>query len=396
MRGPRHRPRQRSPFLDLPFEIRSQIYKIALVSPFPIDLSPTDYITTPEEFARDPETQRRYEAYKPDTTKLRARMRHLYSGVKLVFRIQSDLLYVRKHLATGLLGTCTQIYREAADYFWCSNLWRFSGDQNWVTLYRFLLTIGPAARSRIKRLDVVATHARPISPPFASYVQWQMKNHPKLHMTKIWYYDCCDYLRDCTDPVYAMLMREKSLGELNFLVPSGYQFQFPEWMEETPQLGFSPRVSLVVEAGGIILASDEDLVAGWDILVLPGSDVGDIMDNRSQFWTKTPGKEQLWKCNLDYLTGVSHLFENEEVSIHANGGRTHIPGKGQKVERSLQAFGPCMIVVEDVDCDCWKCRPPWYYRTHEPIGTRYRSLVDVRDDVLLDWTLGFDLWGPGD
>lgn len=391
MRAPRHRPRQRSPFLDLPSEIRNQIYKTALVSPSPVDLSPTKYMTTPEEFANDSETQRRYEAYKHNDKESYAELVPYNSESEIIFRIQSDLLHVRKHLATGLLGTCTQVYNEAANYFWGSNIWRFSGDEDWVGLYRFLLTIGPAARSRIHRLDVVATYATPAVQPLANYNNWQTKNHPKLHMAKLWFHSCRRYWPDCTDFVYELLVQEKSLRELNLLVPWDYKFKAPDGNENVAPLGFLPKVKLVVEAGGLLYGRNRIAIAGWDLLGLPGSLLGDTIDDGLQFWAKTTRKEQIWNSNLDYLTGVSQLFESEEISIHANGGRAHIPRKCQKVKRTLQAFGPCVIVLEDVDCACWRCHAPWYHESHAAIGTRYKSLVDVRDLEMLDWLQGFDL-----
>ncbi len=377
MRAPRRRPRQRSTFLDLPPEIRNQIYKIALVSPSPIDLSPTNYMTTPEEFAQDLETQRRYEAYERDDKQ------HNNPRYEIIFRIQSDLLYVRKHLATGLLGTCTQVYNEAANYFWGSNIWRFSGDEDWVELYRFLITIGAAARSRIQRLDVKATYATPAMSPLDRY-HWQLKNHPKLHMARLWEHDSYRYWPECTELVYELLMQEKSLRELNFLVPCGYKVRASLENEDMAPLGFLPKMRMVVEAGGLLYGRPRVFISGWDIRGMPGSDLEDTMDDVSRFWTKTSSKEQFWMSNLDCLAGVRQLFESEEISIHANAGRAHIPRKGQKVRRTLQAFGPCVIVVEDVDCPCWRCHRRWRPTSHGAIGTRYKSLVDVCDAKLLD------------
>ena len=76
--------------------------------------------------------------------------------LKLAFRLQSSLLYVRKRLVIQLLAVCRQIYNEAAAYFWGGNIWRFSHDEEWEVLTRFLLTIGPNARSMIHEIEVTA------------------------------------------------------------------------------------------------------------------------------------------------------------------------------------------------------------------------------------------------
>lgn len=182
-------------------------------------------------------------------------------------------------------------------------------------------------------------------------------------------------------------MQEKSLRELNFLVPCSYKVRASLENEDMAPLGFLPKMRMVVEAGGLLYGRKRVAISGWDILGMPGSDLGDTRDDDSRFWTRISSKEQIWKSNLDCLAGVRQLFESEEISIHANAGRAHIPRKGQKVRRTLQAFGPCVIVVEDVDCDCRRCRRnprPWRHKSHGAIGTRYKSLVDVRDKELLD------------
>lgn len=76
--------------------------------------------------------------------------------IRLAFRLQSSLQYVRQRLAVQLLAVCCQIYDEAARYFWGCNTWRFCDDQEWDVLLRFLLNIGPNARSMIQKLEALA------------------------------------------------------------------------------------------------------------------------------------------------------------------------------------------------------------------------------------------------
>jgi hypothetical protein len=104
---------QDSPFLNLPPEIREQIYYTSLTRITPIDLWPMKY-------TEDPSTE-------------------------TVFRIQEDLDFVRKEMATGLLVTCKQIFYETSTIFWSKNTFRFSGDIYWFGARRFLGQIGPRA-----------------------------------------------------------------------------------------------------------------------------------------------------------------------------------------------------------------------------------------------------------
>lgn len=168
--------------------------------------------------------------------------RYNHRGV-VEFRLQTDLLHVRKELSTGLLGTCVQDYTGAADYFWRNNTWRFSDGDYWRGVYRFLLTIGPRARSRIQSLDVLAPFAwRP--DPYG-HADRRFKNHRKMHRAKIWHDDRPLGL-DRRDQVFALLMEEKSLHSLNRLVPA--QFKLDKLSEDDccwpgfVPLDFLPRI----------------------------------------------------------------------------------------------------------------------------------------------------------
>ena len=90
---------QDSPFLNLPGEIREQIYYASLIRPSPIDLWPLKYTLDP--------------------------------SATHILRLQEDLAFVRKEMATGLFTTCKQIFHEASNIFWSRNAFRFSGDIEW-------------------------------------------------------------------------------------------------------------------------------------------------------------------------------------------------------------------------------------------------------------------------
>ena len=164
---PRSTPRCRikgqlqSPLLRLPGEIRTKIYRYALVRDEPIDLWPHKWTKPNEE-------------EKP-----------LVGGLKV--RHQESLVYVRKEMATGLLGTCRQVYNEAATFFWSDNQFKFSGRSGWQGFLRFYLTIGPQARARIKRIDVHAPiYMRwPVKDADNKDLNGRSKNFPHMHMVKV-------------------------------------------------------------------------------------------------------------------------------------------------------------------------------------------------------------------
>ena len=53
-------------------------------------------------------------------------------------------------------------------------------------------------------------------------------------------------------------------------------------------------------------------------------------------------------CSDDdlHLVGIGQLFEEENISVPANGGKANVREKDQGVTRVLKAFGPCMILSE--------------------------------------------------
>lgn len=150
-----------SPFLRLPSEIRIKIYRYALIRTEPLDLWPHKWTKPHEE--EEPSV----------------------GGLKT--RHQESLEYVRKEMATGLLGTCRQVYNEAVTFFWSDNVFKFSGRSGWQGFLRFYLTIGPQARKRIERVGVHAPiYMRwPVKDADNKDLNGRSKNSPHMHMAKV-------------------------------------------------------------------------------------------------------------------------------------------------------------------------------------------------------------------
>ena len=341
----------------MPPEIRTKIYRLALIRNEPIDLWPHKWTTS--------ENQTHGRAF--------PRFRRRVGGLKI--RHQESLEYVRKEMATGLLGTCTQIFNEASGLFWGGNRFRFSGRSGWQGLLRFLLTIGPEARARIRTLDV---HA-PI------YMRWpekdtdkkdmngRSKNFPKMHMTKIPEEGHLD--RQAVQRVCMLLAQDRALLELNFLIPAAFRNG-----DETTFGGYTldhdndteigrlrlqriesldwVKKTVVVEKDGYLAVKDgpqQIMDQGWDVVCLPGSFIWEKGFNDkigSAYYEKHEVSEKrTWRSparDLDYLEGVKKLFmEAEDVSIHANGGRHERRGRKIKLERELRGFGPCSSLEDE-------------------------------------------------
>lgn len=316
------------------------IYQFALIRNQPIDLWPhlyhgnTDSSSTgelPKEFLENP----------------------------LKIRHQESLTYVRKEMATGLLGTCRQIYCEAAMYFWAQNLFKFSGRSGWQGLLRFLLTIGPAARSRIRRLDVHAPiYMRwPVKDKDGKDLNGRSKNLPKMHMIKIPQENHLDNI--AKQRVCVILEQDRTLEELNFVVPAefrngdGTEFggytedhtMKTEALQRIQTLDFLKK-TVVVEKGGYLAVQNgpnQILQQGWDLVCLPGSFILEL-DGSWDYQKQEVVEPRRWSADVrfdwDRWLGVDRLLANiDEDSQHANGGR-HSSGK-RKVARALKAFGEC-------------------------------------------------------
>lgn len=157
----RIKPQLQSPFLALPSEIRIKIYRYALTRDEPLDLWPHKWTEPREE-------------EKPSV-----------GGLKT--RHQQGLEYVRKEMATGLLGTCRQVYNEAATFFWSDNQFKFSGRSGWQGFLRFYLTIGPQVRQLIQRVGVHAPiYMRwPVKGADNKDLNGRSKNFPHMHMVHV-------------------------------------------------------------------------------------------------------------------------------------------------------------------------------------------------------------------
>ena len=353
----RQRSQLQSPLLRLPPEIRSNIYHLVLVRNEPIDLWPHKWTTSEDQ----------------NQSRTFRRSRRRSGGLKV--RHQDSLEYVRKEMATGLLGTCTQVFNEASGLFWGQNRFRFSGRSGWQGLLRFFLTIGSEARARIRQLDV---HA-PI------YMRWpekdtdkkdmngRSKNFPKLHMAKIPEEGHLD--RQAVQRVCMLLAQDRALEEINFLVPASFRNG-----DETTFGGYTldhdndtevgrlrlqrierldwVKKTVVVEKNGYLAVKDgpqQIMDQGWDVTCLPGSFIwekGAKDKSMTAYYEKHEVSEKrTWRSparDLDYLEGVKNLFmEAEDISVHANGGRHERRGQRIKLERELRGFGPCAFPEDE-------------------------------------------------
>ena len=275
-------------------------------------------------------------------------------------------------MATGLLGTCSQVYNEAAMLFWGDNRFRFSGRSGWQGLLRFFLTIGPQARSRIHRLDVHAPiYMRwPVKDSDNKDLNGRSKNFPKMHMVKIPEEGHLD--RVAIQRVCVLLAQDRSLEEMNFVIPTGFRngdeddyggYQEDHDMDIDSQarllriesLDFV-RKTVVVEKGGYLAVDDgpaQIMAEGWDLVCEPGSfiwekgeeDKGGNTDYKKHEVVET----RTWRSparEWDYLEGVRMLLtQDEDVSVHANGGmhKDWMPPRA----RSLTGFGGCRFIEDD-------------------------------------------------
>lgn len=352
-----HRQRQ-SPFLNLPPEVRNTIYRHVLISPSPIDLWPHLFHT---DLNGNLEWEARISAWSEKSP---------LDNLPFKTRNQASLSYVRKEMATGLLGTCQQVYNEAAMYFWAENLFRFPGRSGWQGLLRFFLTIGPVARARIRRLDV---HA-PI------YMRWpdkngderdlngRSKNFPKMHMDKILPEGHLD--RVAVQRVCAILAQDRTLEEINFIIPAdfrnGDETEYGGYTEDHDGgadsyerlrkisiLDFLKKTVVVEENGylAVTRGAQQIMDEGWDLVCLPGSAIweekgGDASNGyekhevtETRTW-RSPARE--W----DYLLGVNTLFQYPDtMEQHANGGKHK--KSFATLWRDLKGFGECNFIVQD-------------------------------------------------
>ena len=345
-RRPKHQ--LQSPLLALPPELRTKIYRYALIRSDPIDLWPHKWTKsdTPDQ---------------PSPTVLTLKVRY-----------QESLQHVRKEMATGLLGTCSQVYNEAVMLFWGDNRFRFSGRSGWQGLLRFFLTIGPEARSRIRRVDVHAPiYMRwPVKDSDNKDLNGRSKNFPKMHMAKIPEEGHLD--RVAIQRVCVLLAQDRSLEELNFVIPAGFRngdedeyggYQEDHDMDVDSQVRLLKIDSLdfvkkrvVVEKGGYLAVDNgpaQIMAEGWDLVCEPGSfiwekgeeDKGGNTEYKKQELMET----RIWRSparQWDYLNGVKMLLAGEEeLSVFACGGKQK--GRLPPRARSLTAFGGCRFIEDE-------------------------------------------------
>ena len=161
------------------------------------------------------------------------------------------------------------------------------------------------------------------------------------------------------------------MKEINFVIPNGFRngdedgfggYDVDHDMEADSPLRLQRIAALdwikktvVVEDGGYLATDDgprQIMDQGWDLVCLPGSfiwekgttDKGENTDYEKHEVTETrtwcsPDRE------LDYLIGVKELFENEEVSVHANGGKHK--GPHVKMQRFMKGFGGCRFIESE-------------------------------------------------
>jgi hypothetical protein len=374
---------QASPFLELPFEIREQIYYYVLVRPIPIDLWPLKYKQGPPNGP--------------------------------IFRLQEDLLYVRKEMATGLLTTCKQLYDEAGNIFWSRNTFRFSGDIEWFGARRFLGQIGPRALSQIQSLELFAPladahcldtysfHERYRNRILDFYTNArEAKNMPKTHMIKVqkqpWRGNFGDWhgrmilehtvfvLTSNVRYVCHLMDMAKTSLDLKLVLPKGFglnsvdgpfygtsgrymplpeggsywvqdnDLQLPEDLSRLLPL-LTRRLTLVIEAGATLhrLELPEQFTKiGINVLCQPGSF---FRTSPSQRVATELSEVKLWmdpNSKFDYVFGVSTLFdEPEEISVAARGGRATSKSSPRSVSRVLRGFGGCRFVeLNEWNCVC--------------------------------------------
>ena len=345
-RLPRTRSQLQSRFLRLPPEIRNKIYQLALVRDEPLDLWPHKW-TKPEEGATT----------EPSLLKIRH---------------QESLAYVRKEMSPGLLGTCRQVFNEAAMFFWSHNHFRFTGRSGWQGLLRFFLTIGPEARSRIQRVDVHAPiYMRwPVKDSDNKDLNGRSKNFPKMHMVKIPEEGHLD--RQAIQRLCVVLAQDRTMKEINFIIPDGFRngdedtfggYEEDHDMELDSALRLQRlqaldwiKMRVIVEKGGYLAVENgprQIMDEGWDLICEPGSFIwekgSEDKGGNSEYEKHEVTETRTWTApdnDLDYLIGVRELLQEvERDSKHANGGK-HVVAK-KKMERALRGFNGCGFIGSD-------------------------------------------------
>jgi len=381
---------QESPFLNLPGEIREQIYYIALVRLTPIDLWPII-------FEEDEDTGR-------------------------IFRIQKDLEFVRKEMATGLTATCKQIYNEAGNVFWSKNTFRFSGDVFWFGARRFLGTIGPRALAQLQSLELFVPLKRTDWEGYSQnnsrlrgrrgygrqnmlhWIDINAKNRPKMHMVKAraepwtrdysrrrtwrWNWTNTSYnegsksmLTTNVEHVCHLLATATTELDLKFIISREFGVSIPQapphnttfWLSSNrwdPNIDlklpgnlartielFTKSATLVVEAGAALSVELVPHLTSNNLDVL--CEAGATLIQQVPQTMETIEEAKFWKnVATEYynLIGLPELFEEQQRSeVPALGGRTNKNPGPNRTLRILRGFGGCRFH----DRDQWSCAYPW-------------------------------------
>jgi hypothetical protein len=369
---------QDSRFLRLPGEIRTKIYRAALVKPDAIELWPHKFIPEPRN---DPVLEARLGPKKP----------HFNPRVHDTFnpriRDQQDLVFVRKELAIGLLGTCRQLRMEATRIFWSENQFCFSGDFEWTGLRRFLTTVGPEARSMISRLDValpfVLCVTSPIEITSRHYHRNEEKNHPKLRMAKLFAnrrgggrWGLKTYTEGNFAFVKHLLYEEHMLQELRFVVPHGWHIVDASGCQEYElhQLRFAGP-TVVLEDGSQM--DDHEgiqhlIERGFNVRAMPGALI--IAQPTLPTWNLPPRASLMvteiteWRPPAeeedDIIRDISPLYD-EGFCIDAARQARRGSKEDPRLKRELKGFGGCRFVVRR-GTYCVDCRQPIVFT-----GNRY-------------------------
>ncbi|KAL8731676.1 MAG: hypothetical protein Q9166_003255 [cf. Caloplaca sp. 2 TL-2023] len=311
-----------SPFFRLPPEIRNRIYETALIKPGSIDLYPSASVCNVPQMRclvkNDPD-------YLP--LKTHVLMRELDRRSRKLgpadnsFRIQKDLWYVRTNLAAGVLRTCRRAYFEAAGIFYARNIWRSSHGHDWHILLRFLITIGPRARSWIQNLEVLAPMVNyDIRRDFSPVPN---KNHPKMHMVKLSY----ERQYNCRTKTFQLLTMEKRLETINFVVPSSYGiYDFHKdktVLESCFPLDFPPKITVTLEPGALLfnLAVEDFTHRGWNLTAAPDRthDIDEYNPDRTAI--NPTDVTKTWKGREGIVSKVAQTID-EGINEGHNNGRT--------------------------------------------------------------------------
>ena len=171
--------------------------------------------------------------------------------------------------------------------------------------------------------------------------------------------------------ICALLTQDRTLKEINFVIPSGFRngdedsfggYEEDHDMEPDSALRLQKiealdwiKKTVVVEEGGYLATDDgprQIMNQGWDLVCLPGSFIWEKgasdKGGNTEYEKHEVNATRTWSSpdrSMDYLIGVKELFGDEQVSVHANGGKHK--GPVVKMERTMTGFGGCKFIGSD-------------------------------------------------